>query len=317
MAEFTWNFDAVDGVYKNHALSNKLLEHSALQFVVSQFADSVSGFGRKNGESVDLVHYKSLDTPADWTLAEQNPMPIDQIEMGKRQITVTEWGRGAEYTNLSEELSKFSPKDALQKALMDQMKRCQDIACAQAVAQAKIKYIPTGAGAGTWDTDGTASTAMAADLDIDHLGIIRDYLAKDLHAPPYEGGDYVGLFSTTLCRSVKSDADFVQWKQYLKDGDLLYRSEIGKIEGIRIVECTLDEALSNSIGSGSAYGEGFVFGDEAVSRVEAVAPHLRADPNYQSDFGRRKAVAWYGILAYGITWDTANDREAKVIHISS
>jgi len=60
-----------------------------------------------------------------------------------------------------------------------------------------------------------------------------------------------------------------------------------------------------------------VFGDEAVARLEAQAPHLRLDNNYQSDFGRAKAVAWYGILGFGSVWDSPDAGKAKIIQINS
>ena len=60
-----------------------------------------------------------------------------------------------------------------------------------------------------------------------------------------------------------------------------------------------------------------MFGDEGVTRIEVDTPSLYADPNYQSDFGRTKAVAWRGIIAFASLWDTATDGEAKIIRIDS
>jgi hypothetical protein len=89
------------------------------------------------------------------------------------------------------------------------------------------------------------------------------------------------------------------------------------VEEVRCVEIAQENALSNAIGTGNVLGQGVVFGDEAVTRIEAQTPELRADPNYQSDFGRLKAVIWYGIIAFAITWDTATDKECKVVRIAS
>ena len=46
-----------------------------------------------------------------------------------------------------------------------------------------------------------------------------------------------------------------------------------------------------------------------------MTPELRAA--IPGDFGRSKAVAWYGILEFGIIWDTGSAGEAKVVHVSS
>ena len=44
-------------------------------------------------------------------------------------------------------------------------------------------------------------------------------------------------------------------------------------------------------------------------------PELRAA--IPKDFGRSRSVAWYGILEFGLVWDTANAGEARVIHLTS
>jgi hypothetical protein len=62
-------------------------------------------------------------------------------------------------------------------------------------------------------------------------------------------------------------------------------------------------------------GEGVIFGADAVTMAVAVDPELRAEP--PRDFGRQKAVAWYGILEFGQVWDTANPGEARIIHLAS
>lgn len=317
MPTTTWTFDAADGVYKNHALSEKLLEAAALNFRFVPFSQKVESFGKRQGESVTLFHYKELDVPNVATLREDGRVPIDKLEMGTRNITVSEWGRGVQYTSLNEQLAMFDPRSNAQKKLINQMQHVMDNACAAAFAEAKMCFIPTSLTSGTWDTDGTPSTTATANMTREHMGIIRDYMTNDLHVPFYEGDHYIGTFATKALRGLKQDKALEAWNQYLRKGDLIFKSEIGMVEAIRCIEINNESALSNSVGTGGVLGEGFVFGDEAVSRVEVDFPHLRADPNYQGDFGRIKAVIWYGVVSFGITWDTANDREAKIVRVTS
>jgi hypothetical protein len=58
-----------------------------------------------------------------------------------------------------------------------------------------------------------------------------------------------------------------------------------------------------------------VFGSDAVAMAEVMTPELRAA--IPQDFGRSKAVAWYGNLGFGLIWDTGNAGEAKVVHVGS
>jgi N4-gp56 family major capsid protein len=316
--EFTWTNDVTDGsVLKCHAMSNALLEHAAQDLVCAQFATPVDGFGKKMGETVTLYHFKPLDVPSDATLKETNRIPIDKIEMGSRAITVSEWGRGVQYTSLSENLSKFSPRDAVQKKLTEQMQFVIDNAVADAFATAKIAFQPTSLTGGTFDTDGTPSTTATHNLTVAHLAAIRDYMASTIHVPFYKKNHYIGIFATKSLRGIKDDRYFQAWNQYLQKGDVLFNSEVGMVESIRLIENTNASAFTNGVGTGSVLGEGVVFGDEAIAQVEVETPELRADPNYQSDFGRIKAVAWYGVMAYATWWDSADDREAKIIRVTS
>jgi N4-gp56 family major capsid protein len=316
--EFTWTNDVADGsVLKSHAMSNALLEHAALDFECAQFCSPVDGFGKKMGETVTLQYFKPLTVPTSAGLTESNRIPIDKLEMGSRAITVTEWGRGVQYNSLAENLSKFAPSDVVQKKLREQMQNVIDNAAAAAFKTAKIAFQPTSLTGGTFDTDGTPSTTATQNLTVAHLALIRDYMAATIHAPFYKGNHYIGLFATKSMRGIKDDRYFQTWNQYLKKGDVLFNSEIGMCESIRLVECTNASAFTNGVGTGSVLGEGAVFGDEAVAQVEVETPELRASPDYTSDFGRVKAVAWYGIMAFATWWDTANDREAKIVRVAS
>ena len=319
MEVFSWEWDAATGTYKSHKLSGRLLQIAARYWKFVPFTDNMPEFGRRMGESITLVYYKALTDPTSAQLDEDIRIPIDQLQMATQSITVKEWGRGVEYTSFSEDLSKFSPRSGAQKALKDQMMQAMDVAAANEFTgtDAKICFIPTSLTGGTWDTDGTASTSATQNLTKDHLGVIRDYMVKDLHIPFREGDHYIGLMSTKALRGLKDDKAIEAWHMYLQKGDLLYRGEVGMVESVRMIEVTNDSALSNSVGTSNVLGEGVIFGEDAVSRIEIEFPHLRAQPNYVADFGRRHAVAWYGTVAYGVKFPTANDREAKIVRICS
>jgi N4-gp56 family major capsid protein len=318
-ASFSWTYDAASGVYKDHQISGQLLMVAARQWKFVPFTSKQNSFGKKKGESLTLVYYKPLSDPTTAVLSEDIRIPIDQLAMSTTSITIQEWGRGVEVTDLSQQLSVFDPMEAAQKALKDQMQQAMDVAAANEFTStdAKICYIPTSLTGGTWDTDGTASTAATVNLTKNHIGAIRDYMSKDLHVPFYSGETYVGILSTKALRGLKDDKVLEAWNQYLQKGDFLYRGEVGMCESVRFVECNNESALSNNVGTGSVLGEGVVFGEDAVARIEIEFPHLRAQPNYTADFGRRHAVAWYGTVAFGVMFPTANDREARIVRITS
>jgi N4-gp56 family major capsid protein len=316
---FSWELDADTGVYKSHAMSNELMKLAALKFKIVPFTKPIKKFARRMGDTITMSYYKQASEPTSAKLTEDTRVPIDRLTMGHYTITISEWGRGIQYTSLAEDLSALSPKDGAQKALLDQMNLCMDSGAAAAFTglNAKVCFIPTTLTGGTFDTDGTPSTAALVNLTKDHLGVIRDYLSSTLHTPFYEGDHYIGLFATKALRGLKNDRVIQAYNMYLQKGDLLYRGEIGMVEEIRLVEIQHENALSDSIGTGNVLGEGVVFGEDAVGRVEIDFPALRADPNYQGDFGRVHAVAWIGTVAFDVIMQSATDRECRLVKIGS
>ncbi len=280
-----------------------------------QFARVEPGFGKKKGETMTIERIRNIAVPGSAVLSETTKIPVDQFLMSSVAITIQEYGRAVEYTSLSNDLSKFDLEKPVQKKLRDQMGLILDVACAASFKTAKVCAIPTSASAITWDTDGTPSTPAISNVTVAHLGIIRDYMQDTLHIPPYEKDDFMGLFSTKALRGIKSDPDFQYWRQYLQPGDVLFNSEVGKIETIRTVEVNYTSSLANNKGTGSVLGEAIIFGEDGVAMIEVETPELRlAIPG---DFGRSKGVAWYGVLAFGPVWNTANDGEARIIRITS
>ena len=317
-----WTYDADTGVFKNNFISNKLLLTSVGATKVVPFTKPFPGVGKVvkgKGETINIMHMEELPDQTSDQLEEETRIPIDKTSLANRAVTLVEWGRGVEYTNLAQQLSKFKPSNYLQKALMRQMTRSLDTAAAAAFKSTDVKicFIPTSLTGGTFDTDGTPSTTATANLTFDHMGVLADYIAGDIHCPPYEGDDYIMLSCRKTLRGLKQDTLWQQVHMYLQKGDLFFRGEVGKAENIRCIQVDRELALSNTAGASTVLGEAIVFGDEAVGYAEAETPHLRANPNYQSDFGRTKAIAWYGIYVYASIWNSADDGKAKIIRIAS
>lgn len=313
MADFTWVFDAPTGTYKSHAMSRKLWESSIANSLFMDHVQPMDSFGRKQGETVTLIRVGDIAEPTDAQLQEGVRIPEDNFALSSTSITVKELGRSVPYTSLSMDLSEFDLENPIQRKLRVQMQLTLDTMAATAFKTAKVKYAPTGAATNNITTNGTFGAAATANLNVFHVEEIRDYLFDTLRAPPAEGGDYVGIFRTLGLRGIKRDANWATWHQYT-DPQAKYNGEVGRIEGVRFMETNHSNALGK-VGTASVLGEGVVFGDDTVAIAEAMTPELRAA--IPGDFGRSKSVAWYGILNFGIIWDTANAGEGKIIHVGS
>ena len=313
MAQFTWVFDAPTGTYKSHAMSSKLFEAAIEETIFMDHVRPIDGFGRKKGETVTLTRVKALTEPTSATLDENMRIPEDTLTLTNTTITVSEIGRAVPYTSLSEELSEFDIGNVIQKELRRQMARVLDTKGSVPFKAAQVKYVPTGLASNNITTNGTAGAAATANLNTWHLEEIHDYLYDTLFCPMI-GEEYVGIFRNLALRGVMRDPSWEEWHKYT-DPQAKYNGEVGRWESIRLIRTNHNNALAKK-GTGSVLGEGVIFGEDAVALAEVLTPELRARPD-TADFGRSKAVAWYGILEMGLIWDTGNAGEARVVHVSS
>lgn len=316
MANFTWTYDAPSGTYKNHAMSDQLRYAAIAEAKFMQFVRPESGYGRKMGESITITRVSTLAVPSNGRLSETDRIPEQELTITTKSITVSEFGRSVPYTSLGDDLGKFNVENIIQKTLKDQLKLVMDGAVASAFksSDAKIKATPTGVSSISFGTSGVAPATASANLNVYHVEQIRDYMYGTLHIPAAEGDDYIGIVSTKAKRGLINDPNWEVWHKYT-DPEAKYNGEIGRIENIRFIESNNASALSGSLGTGGVLGEAVFFGADAVVMAVVQDPELRA--SIPGDFGRQKAVAWYGLLDFGTVWDTANAGEARIIHVSS
>lgn len=316
MAQFTWTHDAPTGVYKSHAMSMRLYEAAIANTVFMDFVMPLEGFGRKRGETLTLTRVSALTEPTDASLSETDRIPEDAFTIGTTSVTVSEFGRAVPFSSLSEDLSEFNLRNPIQNRLREQLSLVLDTKCATAFKNTQIKYSIDGLSSATTATGGSFSTTSAENMNVYHVEEIRDLMRATYFIPPYEGGDYVGIFNTTGLRGIKRDASWEEWKKYTEP-QAKFNSEVGRLEQVRFVECWHSNAL-DTVGTGSVLGEGVVFGSEAVGMAEALTPEIRVQINVGDDFGRSHAAAWYGILEFLNIWgDSANAGETKVVHVGS
>ena len=310
---FTWNFDAPTGTYKSHAMSMKLYEAAMANSVFLDHVATAEGYGKGKGETVTLTRVRNIAEPASADLDEMMRIPEDEFDLSTKLITVKEIGRSVPYTSLSLDLSEFDLENPIQSKLREQMRMVLDTKASKAFKKAMIKYAPTGASTANIAVNGTFGAAATVNLNFFHVEEIRDYMYDTIHVPPVEGDKYIGIFRTLGLRGLKRDTKWEEWHKYT-DPTAKFTGEVGQIEGVRFIESNHGNALGK-VGSGNVLGEGVVFGMDAVAIAEAMTPELRAA--IPDDFGRAKAVAWYGILEFDIIWDTGNDGEARIVHVGS
>lgn len=317
MAAHSWVNDGPSGVYKNHDLSSKIRMAAIKEAKFMQFVKPEEGYGKKKGESVTITRVSNVTVPSSDVLNELARVPEDTLSLSTQAITVSERGRAIPYTKLSVDLASFDLGSAIQKKLKDQLKLRMDISAASAFKAGKILAIPTGVAETTFETDGAASNTAASNLNMYHVESIRDYMFSTLNIAPYMDDDYVCVMITQAKRGLMRDPAWIDWKKYT-DPAAKFNGEIGRLENIRFIETNHTSALADGLGTGDIMGEAVFFGEDPVTMAVAEDPHLIAEENVGSDFGRQKSVAWYGIYGFGQIWsDSANAGEARVVYMTS
>lgn len=315
MAEFTWTYDINDNVLKNHELSSRLRETSIAMTVFQENTTVENGgLGKNSGESITITRFNAIDEPNDGKLTENHPIPEDQFSISTQKITIVEFGRSVPFTSLAQDLSTFNVQNQIQTELLKQMSLTVDTNAASAFKAGQIYYVPTGQASNSISTNGSAGAAATANMNVFHAGAIRDYMMDTLFIDPDANGEYKAIFRTRGLRGIKDDAEWEEWSKYTTP-ELKRNSEVGKMEGIRFQETNHSQALAN-VGTGSVLGEGVVFGNDAVAFVESQTPEIRIA--MAQDYGRRRGVAWYGIMEWGqIFGDVGNAGQARVVYVTS
>jgi N4-gp56 family major capsid protein len=313
MAQQTWIFDAPSGVYKSHAISTRLYTAAVEDAKFMAHVDPQPDIGRKKGETITLSRVKAMTEPLSPDLTEGERIPEDTITLNTTSITMVEVGRAVPYTSLADDFSEYNIANTVQKELRRQMTLALDTKASAAFRGCQVKYVPTGLASNSITTNGTAGASATANLNVFHVEEIADYMSDTLFVPTI-GDGYVGIFRTLGLRGIKRDPAWEEWHKYTNP-QAKFTGEVGMIENIRFIQTNHNNALGK-VGTGSVLGSGVVFGEDAVVMAEARTPELLARPD-AADFGRSRAVAWYGILEFGEVWDTGNSGEARIMHITS
>jgi N4-gp56 family major capsid protein len=311
--------DAQGGYYTNPRLSEQL--RHALQPLCKfrQFVDVKQAWGKGKGESVIFNKVAKIST-AGGTLVETNVMPEHQYALSRGTITLSEWGNSVPFTGKLADLSEFDISNPNHRVLRDDMVSVLDKAAGIEFKKTQRKYVCLTTASGTMESRAAGNTFATSNIAkvgpaVYHLEEITDWLRRE-NVPPYNGEDYVGIFSVNALRTIMRDG---AWEDAAKYGDpeRLFSGECGRIRGVRCIRET--NYLVNTLGSSSGtntLGEGVIFGDQNVIEGIAVPEHLRE--KIPTDYGRSKGVAWYAILGYAKMWKASDSgQNSHIIHITS
>lgn len=317
MSSQLWAVNTLGGYFYSLNLSDEL--RMALQPMVKfrQFADvkDASQQGKKKGETFtwDVVSNVANQGNA---LTETNTMPETNFTITQGTLTITEYGNSVPYSGKLEDLSKFSVKDTVMKALRNDAAKVMDCAAHAQFNATPLRVVGTSTAAVALTTNGTATATNSVAFNNAHAKAIIDVM-KERNIPAYSGDDYFAIAWPTTYRTFKNNLESL--KQYTERGlTMIMNGEVGRYESCRYIEQTnipkggaansttyntftntadaWDNALSDWI---------FFFGEDTVAEGIATPEEIRA--KIPTDYGRSKGVAWYSLNGFGLVHTSASE----------
>lgn len=319
MAGQLWGTANLGGNLSLGFLSKKLRNTAQPIMRGDQFARPEPGAGKHKGDTVYFIKTSDLagDTGASTVaLSEGQTIPIDNVTVPRGSLTLNEYGRGVAFTGKLEALSEFEIERVVLQPLRNHSAKKLNFLAMNEFKSTYVIYAPTGTDAaptGTFDTDGTMSTAATRHIQAFDVYEIVEYLEGTLYTPAHDGENFICLAHASFLRKLREDPDWETAASY-GDPDRLFSGEIGRFHGVRFIKNV--QGLASALGTTAYKGEAVFFGEDAVMKAEAIPLEVRE--KVPADFGRDKAMAWYWLGGYKIIWNaTAAAGEARIVYVSS
>lgn len=290
-------------------LLTKEIVHAAqpkMRFV--QFCEIKEEWGKRAGETFLIDKYGNIDT-AGGILTETAPMPEHGYRVYQSTATLREMGNAIPVSRKYEELAQAGNRRDTVQVLANDKSKTLDTQAEAEWDNCKIRYVATSTSGNAITTDGTATATCTSSLNLFHVKEIIDYMWETLKCDPYDGQNYVAIVSTDAKRGVYDEVEPVmQYTKYPATG------EFGRYYDTRFVKT--NHGLSNTVGSGSAYGEAYFFGGGAVPPCYmGMAVPTEIIPKELTDYRRSRGLAWYTIRCFKIGWE--GDPDNNIVKFDS
>lgn len=166
MAGQLWGTATLGGNLSIGVLSKKLRHLAQLLMRADQFTRVEPAAGKNRG---DIVYWNKISNvaTAGGAINETQPVPITNITIARSSVTLKEYANGISFTGRLEALSDVEIEQVVLQPLRNDMAKTLNKEAMAEFQATYLRYIPTGTDAaptGTFDTDGTTSTAATRDI---------------------------------------------------------------------------------------------------------------------------------------------------------
>ena len=298
-------------------LSQYLREEVQKRCRFRQFADLPDDTqnAQKVGDTFHWNIFADIDDDIGGEVAETEDLATARFEVAQGACTVTEFGLAVPWTGKVDDLAEQPVKETIKKGLERHCARRLDTRAYLQFAKTLIKIGPGGGNDATTidiNEDGTAPSVNNSPLTAAHVSEIA-LTMRDRDIPSYDHGDYYASVVPKAYRTVTKDLENIQ--QYTESGFKLIRDgEKGRYEGVRMVEQT-NIPLSPNFATNGLSDEVFFIGEDSVAECVVIPEEIRTE--IPSNFGRKKAIAWYYLGNFAPTRLKASDSRVLALDFTS
>lgn len=250
-------------------------------------------------------------------LTETNTVPQGSHTVIQATLTMSERGFSVPYTEFLESLSMLSVRQPIMKVLRYDATADLDSLVHQQFNNTPMRVAATATADGvTLTTNSSATITNSQPMSTANLKSIVDTM-KGRNVPYYTDRDYAAIGRPLAYRTLKNQLETIH--QYTETGlEMILNGEIGRFENCRFIEQTIiptggatDSTTFDAFtDTGDAWNVAtagdwvFIFGEDTVCEALHTPEEIRA--KIPDDYGRSKGIAWYALLGYGITHNSAD-----------
>lgn len=296
-------------------LSQRLRAVAQPMFRLRQFIDAKEAIGYGKGDTFLFDKSGNVATQGG-TLVETATIPETNYSMTQGTCVITEYGNSVPFSQKITNLSQIQVPEVTQQRLRDDMVKVLESAAGAQYVATELIAVQSATNSVVFTTNGTATATATANLTGANVRSIVDYMRKKL-IPNYDGSNYVCVASVAALSGLFSDTAAGGWSDISKYtatfAPAIFNGEVGTYYKTRFVDET--GYLSNTIGSGSTYGQAVFFGNDSVYEAVAVPEEIRTKTPV--DYGRDMGLAWYALLGFKKVWDYSADGEQHIVFVTS
>lgn len=301
--------NSLGGFLTNTKLSKEIRHRSQPLMYFRQFAQPEGAVGKNRGDTLTFDKISNIST-AGGTIAETSTIPSNNFTITQGSITITEYANSIPFTFKLQTLSDINVPENVKKVLTNDMAKVLDSAAAVQFQASDYKATIVTTATTTFGSAGAAVATSTANMSDKNVRDIIDRM-RTLNIPEYDDrGRYICIGGTN---SIRGLYDFFESKAQNTTMEPLMSGEVGEYYNCRFIR--ENNVMSNTLGSGSVYGEAVFFGDDAVREGIAVMEEIRI--KIPTDYGRDLGIAWYFCGGWTKVWDFSEDSETRIIHVTS